>query len=184
MLHFPGGAVAIMTLFDDADRPAKKVFYDENDRVVRRVVLRYDNSGNLVEEGEMEPGGAIREDFRNVYRYDAPGRQIEAGKYFDYYGGQTLKRSYNEFGDITEESRQPAQANRSQRHTSRRPFYRVRGRPSGSELLLTERRPLPLRDRLFRFVRHRRRVGRQFRILILRLADVARDLVLLNLVDH
>jgi len=110
MLHWHGDAVAVMTVFDEADRPARTVFYDENDRAIRRVVFRYDNSGNLVEEGEMEPGGAIRQDFRNVYRYDASGRQIEAEMHWYDFGGQTRKRTYNEFGDVTEESRYPHEA--------------------------------------------------------------------------
>ena len=50
----------------------------------------------------MEPGGAMREDFRNVYRYDAHGRQIEADFRCYDFGGHIVQRTYNEYGDVTE----------------------------------------------------------------------------------
>jgi hypothetical protein len=102
LLRWPGDAVAVMTLFDEPGRPTREVFYGENDRVIRRVAFRHDTVGNLLEEGEMEPGGAIREDFRNVYRYDAHGRQIEADIRCYDFGGHIVRTIYNEYGDIAE----------------------------------------------------------------------------------
>ena len=100
--------VAILTFFDAADRPVKRILYDGNDMVIRRVLIRHDEQGRILEEGEAEPGGKIREDFRHVYRYDDLGRMIEADMYWYAFGGQRVQTVYNEHGDVAEE------------HTSRR----------------------------------------------------------------
>ncbi|MGA2879525.1 MAG: hypothetical protein ABSG13_11285 [Bryobacteraceae bacterium] len=102
MLHLSLDAVAIMTLLDTDDRAIRKVLYDADDRVIRRVVFRYDERGLLLEEGELI-GGAIRDDFRNVYRYDALGRRIESDKRWGDLGGALRAFAYNEHGDKAEE---------------------------------------------------------------------------------
>jgi hypothetical protein len=95
-------AVVIMTVLDASDRPIRKVLYDADDRVIRRVGYRYDSSGLLVEEGELV-GGDIRDDFRNVYRYDGSGHQIEVDRRWGDIGGSRRTFSYNERGDILQE---------------------------------------------------------------------------------
>ena len=58
----------------------------------------------LLEEGEVIDG-AIREDLRNMYRYDATGRQIEAlQRWGDGFGGSRLTFEYNDYGDIVQKS--------------------------------------------------------------------------------
>jgi hypothetical protein len=101
MLHASLDAVAIMTSFDSSDRPIRKVLYDADDRVIRRVAFRYAEDGLLLEEGELI-GGSIREDFRNVYRYDDLGRRIEVAQRWGDFGGLRLTLSYNGSGDIVE----------------------------------------------------------------------------------
>ena len=79
MLHVSIDAFIIMTVHDANDRAIREVLYDMEDRVIRRVAFRYDARGLLLQEGEVADG-SIREDFRNVYRYDAQGRQIEVDR--------------------------------------------------------------------------------------------------------
>lgn len=102
MLHLSVDAIAIMTIFDASGHPARKVLYDADNRVIRRIMFRYNTRGLLLEEGELV-GGRIREDFRNVYQYDAAGRQIEADMRCGDLGGQRMAFAYNERGDVTEE---------------------------------------------------------------------------------
>jgi hypothetical protein len=102
MLHLSIDAVVIMTVLDANDRPIRKVLYDADDRVIRRVAFRYDTRGLLLEEGELV-GGSIRDDFRNVYRYDAFGRKIEADKSSGDLGGARRTFAYNQVGDMVEE---------------------------------------------------------------------------------
>jgi hypothetical protein len=103
-LHLSIDAVAIMTVLDATDRPIRKVLYDVDDRVIRRVAFRYDEHGLLLEEGEVV-GGSIREDFRNVFRYDALGRKIEVvQRWGDELGGSRLAFAYNEHGDVVQKS--------------------------------------------------------------------------------
>lgn len=102
MLHLSLDAVVIMTVLDASDRPIRKVLYDGDDRVIRRVTFRYDARGLLLEEGELV-GGSIRDDFRNVYRYDALGRQIEADRRWGDIGGGRRTFAYNDRGDIVQE---------------------------------------------------------------------------------
>ncbi len=100
MLHVSLDAVVVMTVFDASDRLARKVLYNSDNRVIRRVAFRYDERGLLLEEGELI-GESIREDFRNVYRYDALGRQIEADRRWgDGLGGSRHAFEYNEHGDV------------------------------------------------------------------------------------
>lgn len=54
MLHMSIDAVCIMTVRDSKSRPIKKVLYDADNRVIRRVLFRYDGDGRLLEEGEVE----------------------------------------------------------------------------------------------------------------------------------
>ena len=102
MLHLSIDAVVIMTVFDASDRPIRKVLYDGDDRVIRRVAFRYDPRGLLLEEGELV-GGSVRHDFRNVYRYDALGRLIEADRRWGDLGGARRTFAYNDRGDIIQE---------------------------------------------------------------------------------
>jgi hypothetical protein len=106
MLHVSLDAVAIMTIADASDRPIRKVLYDADDRVIRRVGFRYCESGRLLEEGELV-GGRIRDDFRNVYRYDTAGRQVEVDRHWGDFGGSRRTFTYNERGDTLQESIQP-----------------------------------------------------------------------------
>lgn len=103
MLHLSIDAVIIMTVLDANDRPIRKVLYDRDDRVIRRVAYRYDARGLLLEEGESV-GGSVRDEFRNVYRYDALGRQIEVNRRWGDLGGSRRIFAYNDRGDIVQES--------------------------------------------------------------------------------
>lgn len=102
------GASAILTLFDEQDRPERRVFYDPNGIVERRVVMRYDADGRLLEEGEREPDGSIREDFRTQYRYDAAGRVIEKEFYWSAIGRVRDEYVYNPEGDVVENRHESA----------------------------------------------------------------------------
>jgi len=102
MLHYSMDAVVIMTVFDAGDHPIRKVLYDADDRVIRRVGFRYDTRGLLLEEGELVDG-RIRDDLRNVYRYDVSGRQIEADKRWGDLGGRRRTLAYNDRGYIAQE---------------------------------------------------------------------------------
>lgn len=110
MLHMSVDAVCIMTIRDSGKLPIKKVLYDADGRVIRRVLFRYDGNGRLVEEGEIESGDKLRADMRNSYRYDTEGRCIEAEFYWGEFGGQRKTRSYNEQGDLKEERVEPLPA--------------------------------------------------------------------------
>jgi len=80
------------------------VLYDLDDRVIRRVTFRYDERRLLLEEGEVV-GGSIRDDFRNVFRYDALGRKIEVlQRWGDELGGARLAFAYNGHGDVVQKS--------------------------------------------------------------------------------
>ena len=54
MLHVSLDAVAIITVFDASDHPIRKVLYNADDRVIRRVAFRYDQGGLLLEEGRVD----------------------------------------------------------------------------------------------------------------------------------
>ena len=95
-------ASSIVTHFDHQDRPLKRVFFDLNDRVERRILMRYDAAWRLVEEGESEGNGVIREDLRRLYRYDAEGRLIEKTMYY-FLWIYRLTFAYNDQGDMIEE---------------------------------------------------------------------------------
>jgi hypothetical protein len=101
MLDVSSGTVFTMMLFDRAGRPATKVLYDADDRVIRRIALRYDSRERLVKEGEII-NGRIREDFRNIFQYDESGRMIEADRKWGDWGGERRTLTYNEYGDLTE----------------------------------------------------------------------------------
>ncbi len=99
-------ASSILTIFDEQGRPVKRVFYDPNGTVERRILIRYDAAGHLVEEGEREADGSIREDLRHVYRYDAEGRLIEKIMYLYAFGTHRKMFVYNQHGDVVEEGHQ------------------------------------------------------------------------------
>jgi hypothetical protein len=99
-------ASSILTIFDEWDRPVKRVFYDPNGRVDRRILMRYDIAGRLIEEGELEAEGKIREDLRHLYRYDATGRLIEKTMRHHALGIHRKTFAYNGHGDVVEELHQ------------------------------------------------------------------------------
>lgn len=103
MLHMSIDTVVTMTILDASDRPIRKVLYDSDERVIRRVAFWYDSRGVLLEEGELV-AGSIRDDFRNVYRYDALGRQVEADRRWGDFGGGRRTFAYNDRGDIVQEN--------------------------------------------------------------------------------
>lgn len=107
MLHMSIDAVCIMTIRDSGKKLIKKVLYDADGRVIRRVLFRYDGDGRLVEEGEIDFGDHLRADMRNSFRYDAEGHCIETDSYWGEFGGQRKTRSYNERGDLKEERVEP-----------------------------------------------------------------------------
>lgn len=102
MLHLSADAVAVTTTFDAGGRTVRKVLYDADDRVVRRIGFVYDERGLLAEEGEAV-GGNIREDFRNVYRHDTAGRRIEIDQRCGGWGRHRTVYAYNERGDVEEQ---------------------------------------------------------------------------------
>ncbi len=101
--HLSIDAVVVMTLLDAGDRPVRKVLYNVDDRVIQRIVFLYDARGLLLEEGELI-GGSVRDDFRNVYRYDASGRQVEADRRWGDLGGERRTFTYNDRGDVIRET--------------------------------------------------------------------------------
>src|SRR5271157_2793423 len=103
MLHMAIDAVCIMTVRNSNGRPIKKVLYDADNRVIRRVLFRYDGAGRLLEEGEVESGDRPRADVRNLYEYDVKGHCIEGKLHWGAFGGRRETRSYNELGDLKEE---------------------------------------------------------------------------------
>ena len=103
MLDMSADAVCILTAFDRSGRPVKRVLYDADERVIRRVLLQYNRSGKLMEEGEAESGGRLNPDLRNLYRYDAAGRCVEVEMHWGAIGGRREINSYNERGDLKEE---------------------------------------------------------------------------------
>lgn len=96
-------AASIVTLFDDRDRPVERVFYEPNGFVGHRILMHYDAAGRLIEQGESEGGGIIRDDLRHLYLYDPDGRLVEKTMY--HYGLWTIHQefAYNEHGDTVEE---------------------------------------------------------------------------------
>jgi hypothetical protein len=102
MLHLSIDTAVIMTILDASDRPIRKVLYDGDNRVIRRVAFRYDARGLVLEEGELV-GGSVREDFRNLYRYDTLGRLIEANRRWGDLGGGRRTLTYNDRGDVVQE---------------------------------------------------------------------------------
>jgi hypothetical protein len=102
MLHISLDAVSIMTIRDTAGWDRKKVFYDSDDRVIKRVLFRYDAAGRLVEEGEAESSSRLRADMRNMYEYDSRGNCIAAEKHWGDLGGHRKAMSYTELGDLKE----------------------------------------------------------------------------------
>jgi hypothetical protein len=102
MLHISLDAACIMTIRDSIGRETKKVFYDSDNRVIKRVLFRYDAAGHLVEEGEVESGHRLRADMRNLYEYDRQDNGIAAEMHWGDLGGQRKTMSYTELGDLKE----------------------------------------------------------------------------------
>jgi len=101
MLHLSGDAVRITTLLDSRGNALEKVLYDVDRRPIQRVLFLYDTAGRVVEEGEAYTDNRMRDDFRNLYRYDEQGRHTEIERYFPF-GGTRQTMTYNEQGDLVE----------------------------------------------------------------------------------
>ena len=105
-LHMSVDAVRITTLQDSRGNPLEKVLYNADDRPIQRVLFLYDDTGRLMEEGEAYDDNGIRDDFRNVFRYDAQGRCIEREMHCPF-GSERQTTTYNEYGDVSETRRIP-----------------------------------------------------------------------------
>ena len=103
MLHMSIDAVRIITIRDSKATPTEKVLYDVDNRMIRRVLFRYDGAGRLLAEGEAEPDERMRADMHNSYRYNASGRCIQALMRWGATGGHRKTMSYNDLGDLVEE---------------------------------------------------------------------------------
>jgi hypothetical protein len=122
----PGGAAIIMTVFDESDRPVELQFQADTGRVLRRIVLRYDEAGNLLEETQKTqsdismddlpmPGqitepqlDAMRrlmgEGWTRSYTYDELGRLVEDRTSTGSLGGEWTTLTYNQQGDRATET--------------------------------------------------------------------------------
>jgi len=100
LLHISADAVRIVTMRDSREKPLEKVLYDIDDRTIHRVLFLYDDAGRLVEEGEAYSDNTIRDDFKNLYRYDAHGRCIEK-EVRTPFCGERQTTTYNESGDVS-----------------------------------------------------------------------------------
>lgn len=106
-MHLSTDAAAVMTLFSPDGRMKRKILYDEFDRPVRRILYRYDEMGRLVEEGESDGYGGIRQDFRNVFYFDRAGRHSRIECVVPSFGGHKRIRGYNCNGDVSREQFAP-----------------------------------------------------------------------------
>jgi len=106
MLHMSVDAVRITTVQDSRGNPLEKVLYNADDRPMQRVLFLHDEAGRLMEEGEAYSDNRIRDDFRNLFRYDAQGRCIEREMHCPF-GGERHTTVYNEYGDVSEIQRTP-----------------------------------------------------------------------------
>src|SRR5205809_2045502 len=85
-LHHSQDTVRITIKRDPSGNPVQKLLYDIDMRIIREILFRYDEGGRLVEEGEADHVGVIRDDMRNLYRYDAQGRTVAIERRY-YFGG-------------------------------------------------------------------------------------------------
>lgn len=106
MLHMSLDAARIMTTQDGRGNPIERVLYNADDRPLQRVLFRYDGAGRLLEEGEADFENRIREDFRNLFRYDSQGRCVVREMHCSM-GSERHTTDYNEYGDIRETRRIP-----------------------------------------------------------------------------
>jgi len=107
MLHFTTDTRRTTVRRDTDERAIEKTLYDVDDRVIRHILFRYDQAGRLIEEGELAFDDRLRDDLRNLYRYDVHGRCVEAEMYWDGFGGARKIMSYNEHGDLHQTSVDP-----------------------------------------------------------------------------
>ena len=110
---FPScGAVAITTFFDARERPTTTLFLNQRGEILNRVLLRYDEAGNVIEEEAMpdpEEAGRRPEDIvipglagqpqRRFFRHDHHGRRIEIIIPHRLLGECRTSTIYNEQGD-------------------------------------------------------------------------------------
>ena len=101
MLHVSADAVRVITLRDPQDNPLEEVLYNIDERPIQRVLFVYDHARRLIEEGEACSDNTIRDDFRNLYRYDSQGRCIEKQIETPFHG-ERQTTTYNKHGDATE----------------------------------------------------------------------------------
>jgi hypothetical protein len=106
MLHVSADAVRTVTLRDTRNNPSEKVLFDSDHRPIQRVLFIYDDAGRLLEEGEAYSDNSLRDDFKNLYRYDAQGRCIEKEVRTPFHG-ERQTTTYNEDGDAREIQRTP-----------------------------------------------------------------------------
>ena len=104
LLGYSLDAVRIVVRQDGFGRPRSRALYDIDGRIIRKVSFRYDAAGHLLEEGEINFEGAISQDFRDSYRYDAEGRCIEKEIHRGSISNRRSTMVYNQHGDLAEES--------------------------------------------------------------------------------
>jgi hypothetical protein len=102
LLDMSMDAVCIRTVRNAAGAPLHKVLLDARDEIIRHVLYKYNETGHLIEEGEIDVGSDLREDLRNLYSYDELGRRIGAQIYRPFCGW-SQRFSYNTAGDVNEE---------------------------------------------------------------------------------
>ena len=119
---YPGhGAKCVTTVYDERDRPVEMQFRLGDGQLISRVTLRYDESGNLVEEAQSNADEAVptalrdslnaeqletirvffgvSEPNRRLHRYDERGRRIESYSRMGPLSETRTTTEYNEFGD-------------------------------------------------------------------------------------
>ena len=100
-LYMSADATCITSLQDSGGKTIERVLYDADNRIILRVLFRYNTEGFLEMEGEALVDGGISDHFRNSYSYDVGGRvaTIERSTSF---GTLRQTMTYNAFGDMTE----------------------------------------------------------------------------------
>ncbi len=112
------GAREIQTRYDERGKPVALAFYDDEQKLLRRVVFLYDSAGYLIEEAQEEVASpfppevleqgtaaqvaAFRAMFSSIrvfHRYDDAGRRVETGSEMGRLGEDRKVITYNGHGD-------------------------------------------------------------------------------------